>query len=58
MEQQTGSKLGKDRAEALVCDFDPEAQRTLHTLRMHDRRPEAYGRLVEAVQPPRQAGGE
>lgn len=35
-----------DRAEALTCEVDLNAMRELQVLRMHDRQPQTYARLI------------
>ena len=40
------ARASADRPEALVCDFDPAAQRELWEIRMSGRRPECYAPLT------------
>ena len=39
----------RERAGSVLCEFDLQELRSLHAMRMHDRRPDTYGLLVEQV---------
>ena len=44
----TRARASRSAAQALICELDLDAQRELHALRMHDRRPDTYGALTES----------